>query len=194
MPLRARLLVPVAAWLLAAVPVASQSTSASPVGELATLLDRGKLDSVAARVPGTEDIFVAALYVPGQQLILVSGRYAAPSLLREKILGGRYREVYQDLYAASEPATRWVVEDLRVDGLRAEREKNGPFDVYTRAGGAPVFFDGQWKRHKLSEEAYQQAFRQADTAYAQMLGVLATALKDPTATPGTTPRSGATVP
>lgn len=180
MPFRARLLVPLAAWVLASVPVASQSTSTSAVGELAALLDRGKLDSVAARVPGTEDTFVAALYVPGQQLILVSGRYAAPTLLREKLLGQRYREVYQDLYGASDPASRWVVEDLRADGLRADRGKDGPFDVYTRGGGAPVFFDGQWKRHKLSEDAYRDAFQQADTSYAQMIGVLITALKSPT--------------
>jgi hypothetical protein len=180
MPVRARLLVPVAAWILASVPVASQSTSASGVEELAALLDRGKLDSVAARVPGSEDTFVAALYVPGQQLILVSGRYAAPVLLREKILGRRYREAYQDLYGASDPATRWVVEDLRADGLRPDRVKDGPFDVYTRGSAAPVFFDGEWKRHKLSEEAYRDAFKQADTSYAQMIGVLVTALKAPT--------------
>lgn len=177
MPVRARLLVPVAAWILASVPVMSQSASTASVEELAALLDRGKLDSVAARVPGSEDTFVAALYVPGQQLILVSGRYVAPALLREKILGRRYREAYQDLYGASDPATRWIVEDLRADGLH-ERAKDGPFDVYTRAGGAPLFFDGQWKRHKLSEEAYRTAFQQADASYARMVGVLVSALKD----------------
>ena len=146
-------------------------------GIASTVLDRGKLDSVAARVPGSEDTFVAALYVPGQQLILVSGQYVAPALLREKILGRRFREAYQDLYSASDPGTRWIVEDLRADGLR-DRGKDGPFDVYTRAGGAPIFFDGQWKRHKLSEEAYRSAFQQADASYARMIGVLVSTLKD----------------
>lgn len=178
MPFRARVLVPVAAWILASVPLASQSSSASSVGQLAALLDRSRLDSVAARVPGSDDTFVAAFYVPGQQLILVSGRYAAPSLLREKILGKRYREAYQDLYGASDLATRWVVEDLRADGLRAERVKDGPADVYTSAGGAPVFFDGEWKRHKMSEEAYRDVFRQADASYTRLVGVLISALSD----------------
>lgn len=176
MPFRARVLVPVAVWILASVPLVSQSPSASSVGRLAALLDRSRLDSVAARVPGSDDTFVAAFYVPGQQLILVSGRYAAPSLLREKILGKRYREAYQDLYGASDPATRRVVEDLRADGLRAEPVKNGPADVYTSAGGAPVFFDGEWKRHKLSEDGYRNAFQQAEASYAQMLEVLISAL------------------
>ena len=190
MPVRARFLVPVAAWILASVPLVSQSTSGSAVEQLAALLDRGRLDSVAARVPGSEDTFVAAFYVPGQQIVLVSGRYAAPALLREKILGKRYREAYQDLYGASDPATRWVVEDLRADGLRAERVKNGPFDVYTDGGGAPVYFDGEWKRHDLSKEAYLDAFKEADGRYAEMIGVLVSALTaqggvaPPTAPPG----------
>jgi hypothetical protein len=180
MPLRSRLLAPLAAWLLASSLVGSQSPSTSAVGELAALLDHGKLDSVAARVPGSEDQFVAALYIPDQQLILVSGRYAAPALLREKILTKRYREAYQDLYGASDPSTRFVIEDLRADGLRAEKGVKGPFDVYTRAGAEPVYFDGEWRRHKLTEDAYKSAFAQADTSYAQMLSVLVTALKAPT--------------
>lgn len=179
MPTRARFLIPLAAWLLAAAPLASQSSSGAAVGQLAALLDRGHLDSVAARVPGSDDLFVAALYVPGQQLVLVSGRYAAPALLREKILGKRYREAYQDLYGASDPATRWIVEDLRADGLRPERVKNGPFDVYTAGGGAPVYFDGEWKRRDLSKEAYLEAFTQADGRYAEMIGVLVAALQPP---------------
>lgn len=178
MPFRARVLVPVAAWILASVPLASQPTSASSVGTLTGLLDRGKLDSVAARIPGSEDMFVAALYLPGQQLILVSGRYGAPALIREKILGKRYREAYQDLYSAADAATRWVVEDLQADGLRAERVKDGPADVYTAIGGSPVFFDGEWKRHKMSEDAYRSAFRQADASYTRMVGVLISALTD----------------
>jgi hypothetical protein len=177
MPFRARFLVPVAAWVLASVPLVSQSASAPAVGELAALLDRGRLDSVAARVPGSDDTFVAALYVPGQQLVLVSGRYAAPALLREKILGGRYREAYQDLYGASDRATRWIVEDLRVDGLRPDRVKNEPFDVYTSGAGTPVSFDGEWKRHDLSKEAYLEAFQQADARYAKMIAVLVAALR-----------------
>ena len=173
-----RLIAPLAAWLLAATPVGSQTTSVAAVGELASLLNEGRLDSVAARVPGTDDTFVAAFYVPGQQLILVSGRYAAPSLLREKILSKRFRDAYQDLYGASDPATRWIVEDLRADGLHLVRAKDQPSDVYTGAGAEPVYFDGEWKRRKLSESAYKEAFQQADTSYARMIGVLVSKLKE----------------
>lgn len=180
MPFRARMLVPVAAWILASAPLASQSSHSS-VGDLAALLDRGRLDSVAARVPGSTDTFVAAFYVPGQQMILVSGRYAAPALLREKILAKRYREAYQDLYGASDPSTRSIIEDLRADGLRAERLKDGPADVYTSAGATPVYFDGDWKRHKLSEAAYRTTFEEADASYGRMIDVLVAALSEPAA-------------
>ena len=189
----ARVLVPVAAWLLASASLGSQSAGPS-AGQLAALLERGKLDSVAARVPGSEDRFVAALYAPGQHLILVSGRYAAPTLLREKLLGKRYREVYQDLYGASDPATRLVIEDLRADGLHPDRAKDAPFDVYTPAGGEPVFFDGEWKRHKLSEDAYRNAFQQADAAYDRMVGVLVAALTESTGSPQPTARTASSVP
>ena len=189
---KTRVLVPVAAWILASASLASQAPGPS-TGQLAALLDRGKLDSVAARVPGTEDRFVAALYAPGQHLILVSGRYAAPALLREKLLGKRYREVYQDLYGASDAATRVVIEDLRADGLKPDRVKDGPFDVYTPAG-QPVFFDGEWKRHKLSEDAYREAFQRADAAYDEIVGVLVGALAESPAPVQSTAQAAVAVP
>jgi hypothetical protein len=184
------LLALVAAWAaLGTTPAAAQSTSTAAVQELTALLDKAKLDSVAARLPGAEDTFVAALYFPGQQIIVVSGRYAAPRLLREKILLKRHRDAYLDLYGASDIATRQVVEDLRADGLRPLPGKNEPFDVYTSPAAKPMSFDGRWKQQKLSEDAYLDAFRQADTAYATMVGALVAALKgtpEPASVPPTT--------
>jgi hypothetical protein len=170
--------------LLGALPAAAQSGSSAVVQDLTSRLARAKLDSIAARVPGTEDNFVAAMYLPGQQLIVVSGRYAAPALLREKIILKRYRDAYLDMFAASDPATRRVVEDLKADGLQPLRSKNGPFDTYTRRGGESVPFDGDWKRRKLSEEAYMDSFRHADSAYAEMVKVLISELQGG-ATPAT---------
>jgi hypothetical protein len=173
-----RRLASMAAWMvLAATPVAGQSASGSAARELATLLEQAKLQNIAARVPGTPDRFVAAMYLPGQQLIVVSGRYAAPSLIREKIILGRYRDAYQDLYAASEPASRWVIEDLRADGLQAVPKKGAASDAYTTGGGDPVPLDGDWKRRKLSQDAYMDGFQQADASYATMAAVLVSELK-----------------
>jgi hypothetical protein len=173
------------AWMvLGAAPVVAQTRSPAAARELASLLDSRKLESVAARMPGSQDTFVAAFYVPGQQLILVSGRYAAPSLLREKILLGRYRDAYADLFSASDPQSRRVIEDLGVDGLRSLPAKDAACDVVTPPGEEAFRFDGGWKRRKVSREAYMEVFDRADASYASIAGVLASALRERSATAG----------
>lgn len=183
------------AWMvLAAAPVVAQSRSSAAARELTSLLDRGKLESVAARVPGSPDTFVAAFYVPGQQLILVSARYAAPSLLREKILLGRYRDAYVDLYSAGDPQSRRVIEDLGVDGLRFQPSKDAPCDVVTPPGAEPFRLDGEWKRRKVSREAYTEVFDRADASYASIAEVLASALRDRSGPAAQAPAAPARVP
>jgi hypothetical protein len=140
--------------------------------ELASLLDRAGLDSMAGRFGETDEGFVAALYMPEQLLIVVSARYPSPSLLKEKILGGRYRDVYLDLHGATDPATRLVIEDLGVDGIQPRRSEGRSVDVYTKGGASPFAFDGEWKKRKLSEDAYRKMFDQVATEYADMLRAL----------------------
>jgi hypothetical protein len=183
--------------ILAATPVAAQSGSSAVVRDLTSRLEHAQLDSVAARVPGTDDTFVAALYLPGQQLVVVSGRYAAPSLMREKIILKRYRDAYLEMFSASDRSTRRIVEDLRADGLQPSRRKDGPFDTFTRRGGESVRFDGNWKRRKMSEESYMDAFRRADSTYADMVKVLISELQPgPAAAPvgSSSGRSGSSEP
>lgn len=145
--------------------------------QLTSLLDQKKMDSVAARDPSTEDKYVAALYFPGSQLLVVGARYSAPSLLNEKILQQNYRDVYIDLNAATDPSTKVLVEDLQANGLKPDRDDDEPFDSYTKGGGTRVAFDGEWRRHKLSEDEYRQTFADAEAQYARMLEVLIGELK-----------------
>lgn len=144
------------------------------VQQLSALLDTAKLDSIAARMEGTEDEFVAALYFPGAQLLVVSATYSVPALLNEKILLRNYRDVYIDLHSATDPETRVLVEDMRADGIRPTRAgENEPFDIYTKGLGANRFpFDGAWRSRKTSEEDYMKAFADADVQYARMLASL----------------------
>ena len=64
------------------------------------LLDQAKLDAIAAKDPAANDAFVAALYFPGSQLLVVGARYQVPMLLNERIAKKEYREVYTDLNSA----------------------------------------------------------------------------------------------
>jgi len=141
-------------------------------GRLTALLDARKLDSVAARDPNVPDQFIAALYFPGSQLLVVQARYAAPALLNEKILLKNYRDVYIDLNAASDPATKILVEDLMANGLKARRDDNEPFDSFSKGREDRYAFDGEWRKRRISEEDYFKTFSGVEEQYAHMLEAL----------------------
>ena len=164
-------------FALSPVTLAENSRSAPLAQQLTSLLDARKLDSIAARAEEGSDVFVAALYFPGSQLLVISAKYAAPSLLNEKILQRNYRDCYIDLNVSNDPASKLFVEDLGADGLHATRGDDQPFDTFTKGSDA-LPFDGDWKKRKLSEDAYMQAFAEADASYARMLESLIAQLKN----------------
>ncbi len=76
-----------------------------------------KLDAIAAADPSEPGAFVAALYIQGSQLLVVSAKYAAPPLLTAKIKAKEYRDVYIDLSSASVAGSKVFVIDQNCDGL-----------------------------------------------------------------------------
>jgi hypothetical protein len=56
-------------------------------------------------------------------------------------------------------------------------EKGAACDAYTTGGGDLVPLDGNWKRRKLTQDAYMNGFQQADASYATMAAVLVSELK-----------------
>ena len=178
--LTARLLVPClgAALLATAVstPVQAQDSKSAPlVQELAGLLKQRKLDSVAARHPAAEDQFVAALYFPGQ-LLVVTARSIAPAVVNEKLYRGEFRDVYIDLNSASIPESRVMISDGGADGLRPRREENQPFDTYDAEGNS-IRFDGNWREDRMSEKDYMGRYSVAEEAYVAALTALIAELK-----------------
>jgi hypothetical protein len=160
---------------LGAVCLAQEAKSSSAAVELAKLMESRKLDSVAARLPAGPDEFVAALYFPGQ-LLVVWAKYSAPALLNEKIAKRDYRDVYIDLNSASVANSKTLITDLGADGLKPRREENQPFDAQDVAGKS-FQFDGNWREDKISEEEYMKTYATADDAYARVLSVLLAELK-----------------
>jgi hypothetical protein len=152
------------------------SKSAALAKELAQQLDQAKLEHIAARDPEDPTRFVAAMYFPGLQLITVSGKYAAPVLINEKLLNHNYKDAYIDLSSASDRATRVTVEDLRADGLPTSKVKDGPPDSID-TGSTNFVFDFDWKKQKLSEEEYNKKVVAADEQYAKFLTVLLAEVK-----------------
>jgi hypothetical protein len=141
-----------------------------------TALDAAKLDSIAAKDPSSPDVYVGALYIPGFQLLVISGSYSVPVLLDTRIGKKEYRDVYIDLNSASAPASRVLIEDLGADGLKIKREDNQPFDSVDSTG-KHVMFDSDWKKQKISEDEYTKAFATADARYASMLTALLAQIK-----------------
>jgi hypothetical protein len=160
---------------VARVADAQESRTAPLVKELTALLAQHKLDSIAARHPGGADQFVAALYFPGQ-LLVVSARTSAPAVVNEKLIRREFRDIYIDLNSASIPESREMFTDGGADGLRPRREPNQPFDMHDTAGKG-IRFDGNWREDRMSEEDYMKWFSQADDAYVTALQALLAELK-----------------
>jgi hypothetical protein len=160
----------------AATALAQESKSAVLAKQLAAALDAVQLDSIAAKDPSSPDTFIGALYFKGMQLLVVSARYTAPSLLTEKLAQKNYKDVYIDLNSASVPESKIFIEDLGVDGLKAKHEENTPYDSY-EAAGKRTTFDGDWKKQKISEQDYMKTFSTADDRYCQMLAALLAQVK-----------------
>jgi hypothetical protein len=161
---------------MASAASAQESKSAVLAKQLAAALDAGKLDSIAAKDPAAADIFVAALYFPGIQLLVVSGKYTVPQLLVERVSKKEYRDVYLDLNGASVADSKVFIEDPGADGLKAKREDNTAFDQ-CEVGGKRTMFDGDWKKQKMTEQDYMKAFSTADDRYAQILTALLAQIK-----------------
>jgi hypothetical protein len=171
----------VGVMLLAASPQpvrAQEPGSASLAKELATLLQEKKLDAIAARQPGSPDAFIAALYFPGQ-LLVVSARTTAPAILNEKLIRREFRDVYIDLNSASITESRVLITDMGADGLKARRENNAAFDTQDAAGKG-FRFDGNWREDRMSEQDYMKTFSTADEGYGAALRALLDELKKST--------------
>lgn len=164
--------------LTPATPVLAQpgeSRSVALARQLTALLLERKLDSVAARLPNSQDQFVAALFFPGQ-LMVITARHSSPPILNEKLARREYRDVYIDLNSASIAETRIMFTDGGADGFRPKRTPNQPFDMRDAAGKS-IGFDGNWREDRMSEKDYMAAFADADAAYTAALEALLGALK-----------------
>jgi hypothetical protein len=168
---RTRLLVAAALVLpIAAVSARQDSKSTSAAKELTQALDAAKLDAIAAADPSDPSTFVAALYIQGSQLLVVSAKYSAPPLLTAKLKTKEYRDIYMDLSSASIAGSKVFIIDAGCDGLTRKDGDAGP-DSF-EAGTRQVTFNGDWDKQKIDEDAYKKAFGDADERYVKILALL----------------------
>jgi hypothetical protein len=154
----------------------AQDSKSGPLAkQLAASMEAGKLDSIAAKDAVNGEVFVAALYFPGQ-LLVISGKYSVPQLLTERLGKKEYRDVYMDLNGSAAADTKVFIQDPGADGLKAKRDDNQPFDI-VEIGGKQTMFNSDWKAQKMSEQDYQKAFGDADERYTKILTALLAQLK-----------------
>jgi hypothetical protein len=153
---------------------APASKSAPLATELVKLLDSMKLDSVAGSRSANE--YVAAMYFPGSQLVVVNAKTTVPDRMKYLILQKSYKDLYVELNGAVDQASKTFISDLGANGLQFKREKNQPFDTVDAAGKSTPL-DGDWRKAKISEQEYTKIYQAHDEAYSQMLQALIATLK-----------------
>jgi len=151
-------------------PLGETLRSTSLAKDLADALTRRKLDAVAAQMPNEPDRFVAALFPSPTQLLVFSARHASPSMLQARLLHKQYRDVYLDLQSAPVPGSNVFFQDMMADGLCAGRDQVP--DLLWDGNAAQTVFDGDWRKHDLSEREYAALLAAADERYSQFLEVL----------------------
>ena len=144
--------------------------------QLTQLLDTKKLDSVAAADAQNPGTYIAAVYIPGTQLLVVSAKYTQPSLLTDLIARKDFRGVYVELSSASIQSTKMLVMDAYANGLAPKPSGDQPADSIDR-GGTESKFDWGWKKAKSTEADYMKAFADAEATYAHLLQTLVNHLK-----------------
>jgi hypothetical protein len=151
--------------------------------ELARLMGEQKLDAAAARDPEQPHRFIAVLYYPGAQFLVVSAAYPVPEHLEQRLVQRQFRDAYLDLQGAGAREGKFFVTDLQADGLHPTRENGEPFDIIYVDGVQQIAYDGNWSDQKLTESEYNARFQADDARYARLLTALIQALKAPPTTP-----------
>jgi hypothetical protein len=136
------------------------SRSATLAKQLTIALKDQQLEAIAAQHPDEPDRFVAALFFPNAQLLVVSARYASPQLLQARLTLRQYRDLYLDLSASPVPHRSVFFQDMNAGGLCSSRDQTA--DLLYNGTEAPTIFDGDWKTHNLSEQEYEQHRTAAD--------------------------------
>lgn len=165
-----------AALVIAASTGISAQTGRSPdfAGKLASLMAARQLDAFAAKDPDAADRFVAVLFMPQVQLLLVSAQYPVPSELEAQLAQRNYRDVYTALHQPAAQPTRFFLMDGGCDGLRPGADS---VDVLYEKGTTQTLFDGRWKNQGITEAVYRKRAEDAETRYVRLLSVLTTALE-----------------
>jgi hypothetical protein len=160
---------------VAASANAEESPSAAAARHLIAALNAFEPEAIATSDPARPDTFVAALHIPGSQLLVVRQHYSAAEALRQRIALSQFRDVYLDLQGSPAVAGEFFVQDSGADGILDVERGSGAVDVVYEDGVRQTVFNGDFERHHLTRAAYLERLAIADAEYARLLRLLASA-------------------
>jgi hypothetical protein len=178
------------AALVAPVPALAQSAalpepvaqSPAKVKELVELMKSRELTAFAVRDPEGSGRFVAVLFIPNVQLMVVAANYQRSTDIEYRLYHKEYMTAYQDLNSGVMASNKVFLEDTMADGLVLKPAKNMAGDTI-EVGEDRRVFDGEFadprKRNdkRVPQVEYFTAFTEADARYTRLLGLILAEMK-----------------
>ncbi len=155
----------------------SRLESSNAARSLVDLLEAKHLSAIAAPDPADTGTFVAALYVPGSQLLVVSTRHPSADAVLYRIAARQYREVYLDLQGSPVREGKFFIQDSGADGIVAGGRGSGDVDILYEDGVRQTIFNGDTRAQHLSKADYESRLARADSSYARLLMLLVSQIK-----------------
>ena len=150
---------------------ATDYASTQSAENLAYFLNRTGLNAMAAVDPAETDVFVAALHVAGN-LLVVRARHPTAQKITAQIKGGKYFRTYLDLIGTPTAAGKLFVADAGANGVLSGMSGAGNIDVIREEGRRQIVFNGDFGRQGLSAAQYDAKLRDMDAEYARLLNLL----------------------
>jgi hypothetical protein len=123
------LLVVFALLMTGSISGAGAFASADAARALVPLRDRFGLDAISSVDPSEPGAFVAAVYIPVGQLLVVGARHPSVEGVGQRLASRQYREQYLDLQGTPTREGTFFVPDARAEGilsaLRGSGDVNG---------------------------------------------------------------------
>jgi hypothetical protein len=152
--------------------------SADAARDLVYALEPLGLSAIATADPAEPGTFVAALYIPRSQLLVVSARHPSVEGVAERIANHQYGQVYLDLYGSPDRRDKFFVQDSGADGILSALPGSGDVDVLYENGVRQTLFNGDAASQHLTESQYDEKWAIADNRYARLLTLLKSALDE----------------
>jgi hypothetical protein len=157
---------------------AQAPTSAALAKQLTDAMSTAGADALAVRDPEAPGRAIAVLAFPQSQLLVIAGAYPDQTTLDALLANRMYRDVYSGLQQPTANQGKVFFQDMGCDGL--DPAGRSSVDIMYENATSQTIFDGDWKKQKISQSAYEERAKKAEERYARLLSVLLSAIQKKT--------------